>query len=89
MPRKTKAEKSIEEANYLLAQIVEDTGIPRNIRRAANNAVKTLKTGEGTLAIRASTAISLLDDISQDPNCPLHARTRIYQVLSRLETIRD
>lgn len=89
MPRKTKAEKSIEEANYILAQIVEDTGIPRNIRRAANNAVKTLKTGEGTLAIRASTAISLLDDISQDPNCPLHARTRIYQVLSRLETIRD
>ncbi len=89
MPRKTKAEKSIEEANYILSQIVEDTGIPRNIRRAANNAVKTLKTGEGTLAIRASTAISLLDDISQDPNCPLHARTRIYQVLSRLETIRD
>ena len=89
MTRKTKAEKSIDEANYILAQIVEDTGIPRNIRRAANNAVKTLKTGEGTLAIRASTAISLLDDISQDPNCPLHARTRIYQVLSRLETIRD
>ena len=89
MPRKTKAEKAIEEVNYILAQIVDDTGIPRNIRRAASNAIKTLKTGEGTLAIRASTSVSLLDDISQDPNCPLHARTKIYQVLSRLETIRD
>jgi len=28
-----------------------------------------------------------LDEISQDPNCPLFARTKIWNILSQLETI--
>ena len=41
------------------------------------------------LTIRASNAISTLDEISQDPNCPLYARTKIWNAVSVLETIRD
>jgi hypothetical protein len=39
--------------------------------------------------VRAANAIGALDEVSQDPNMPLHARTKIWQVLSMLETIKD
>jgi uncharacterized protein (UPF0147 family) len=38
---------------------------------------------------RAANAIDLLDQISQDPNMPMYTRTRIWNVISVLEGIRD
>ena len=73
----------------LLDQIVSDRTVPRNIRRAANEAIEILHEGEGTPAVRAANAISILDEASQDPNCPLHARTKIWNAVSILETIQD
>jgi len=74
----------------ILTSISEDTSVPRNIRRAANEAITSMEDeNEESLAIRASNGISILDEISQDPNCPLYARTRIWNAVSVLETIRD
>ena len=73
----------------VLAQITNDTSVPRNIRRAATEAVDIIEKGEGTPAMKASNAISTLDEISQDPNCPLYARTKLWNIVSILETIRD
>jgi uncharacterized protein (UPF0147 family) len=74
----------------ILTSISEDTSVPRNIRRAANEAITSMEDEkEESLAIRASNGISILDEISQDPNCPLYARTRIWNAVSVLETIKD
>ena len=74
----------------ILTSIAEDTSVPRNIRRAANEAITSMENIDiESLAIRASNAISTLDEISQDPNCPLYARTRIWNAVSVLETIKD
>ena len=95
MPRKTKKQineeiqETLEQANYLLDQISGDNSVPRNIRRVTGEATEAINNKEETPAVNASNAISLLDDLSQDPNCPLHTRTRIYQILSLLEQIRD
>lgn len=86
---KKETKEKIEQATQILKQIAEDTSVPRNIRRAANEAIETLHGGEGTPAVRAANAISILDEASQDPNCPLHARTRIWNAVSILETIQD
>ena len=40
-------------------------------------------------AAKAANAISLLEDISQDPNMPMYSRTRIWNAISVLEGIRD
>ncbi len=82
-------QQRINQSIGLLKTIAEDNSVPRNIRRAANEAIDVLEHGEGTPAVRAQNAISILDDPSQDPNCPSHARTRIWNVSSILETIRD
>ncbi len=95
LPRKTKAQRQEElqqifdEADYILNSISADTSVPRNIRKITTQAIEELKADSTTPAVNASNGISLLDDLSQDPNCPLHTRTQIYQILSLLEQIRD
>src|SRR5210317_740760 len=95
MPRKTKkqlreeAQEVLEEAEHVLMGITNDNSVPRNIRRVTQEATDELHKEDDSLAVSASNAISLLDDLSQDPNCPSHTRTRIYQTLSLLEQIKD
>lgn len=61
--------------------------VPRNIRRAAEESNEILQNEEEDVTIRASTVISILDEISNDPNIPIHARTLIWEILSELESI--
>lgn len=79
----------IEQVTIVLSQIGEDSSVPRNIRRAANEAIDALHGDLGSPAVRASNAISRLGDATLDPNCPSHARTRIWNAVSILETIND
>lgn len=71
----------------MLQQMMEDNTIPRNIRRVADDTRKVLMDESQTLGLRAATAISMIDEISNDPNMPVHARTRIWELVSQLETI--
>ncbi|MGQ4833242.1 MAG: UPF0147 family protein [Candidatus Asgardarchaeia archaeon] len=80
-------EKRVEMAQNLLKMVSEDTSVPRNIRRIANNAIEILNDKSKEYALRASNAISLLDEAASDPNCPIHARTRIWQIISILEPL--
>ena len=71
----------------ILAHIVGDDSVPRNIRRAAEEAKTRLLDREESDSVRAAYAISILDDISNDPNMPLHTRTLIWNVASQLEKV--
>lgn len=82
-------EERIGQATVVLGQISEDTTTPRNIRRAAKESIGALQTGELTPAVRASNAVSLLDDILQDPNMPPYTRVKLWNVMSLLEAIKD
>ncbi|WP_440059918.1 UPF0147 family protein [Thermogladius sp. 4427co] len=79
----------INNAIYLLLSIINDTAVPRNIRRAATEALNYLRNETLTPGVKAANAISVLDQVSQDPNMPLSARTKIWQVIAILETIHD
>ena len=78
----------IKQANAILTVISEDRTTPRNIRRAAKEALDLLNSTKLAQAVRAANAISILDDISQDPNMPPYTRTRIWNVVSVLEVIK-
>jgi len=82
-------EKSAAQAMGVLKEISEDTTTPRNIRRAAKSAIGALLEADVSHAVRAANAISTLDEVSQDPNMPPYTRTRIWNVVSILETIKD
>ena len=82
-------EERIGQALTILGDISEDTTTPRNIRRAAKNAMQVLQTTEYTPAVRASNAVSVLDEILQDPNMPPYTRVKLWNVMSLLEAIKD
>ena len=79
----------IKQALVVLGQVSEDTTTPRNIRRAAKGAMSALHLTEYTYAVRASNAVSMLDEILQDPNMPPYTRVRLWNVMSLLEAITD
>ena len=70
-----------------LDMLHEDNSIPRNIRREAEEVKKTLLNNEGPLDVRVATATARLDELANDPNIPLHGRTLIWNIMSRLEEL--
>lgn len=92
MVRKKKMEEyeeRIKQALAVLGAVSEDNTTPRNIRRAAKDSMDALQTGEFTPAVRASNAISLMDEILQDPNMPPYSRVKLWNAMSLLEAIKD
>ena len=76
--------KQIADAMTMLS---EDTSVPRNIRKGSADAKARLLDTKDALDVRAAGAINILDDLANDPNVPLHARTLIWQIISQLETV--
>ncbi|MFH1100456.1 MAG: UPF0147 family protein [Methanobacteriota archaeon] len=64
-----------------------DTSIPRNIRRGAEDVKRILRTDSDPIDLRVASATSLLDELANDPNIPLHGRTLIWNIMSRLEEL--
>ncbi|MGA2767661.1 MAG: UPF0147 family protein [Candidatus Bathyarchaeia archaeon] len=92
MVRKKKMEEyeeRIKQALAVLGAVSEDNTTPRNIRRAAKDSLDALQTKEYTPAVRAANAISLMDEILQDPNMPPYTRVKLWNVMSLLEAIKD
>lgn len=87
--RRAQNEAKIKEVLVLLMGIVNDSQVPRNIRRAAMQAIKVLQETNLTPGVRAANAVSILDEVSQDPNMPAHARNTLWQIATRLETVKD
>ena len=70
-----------------LEMLNEDTSIPRNIRRGADEIKTMLLIESDPLDVRVATATSRLDELANDPNIPLHGRTLIWNIMSRLEEL--
>ena len=82
-------DEKIKQAMFILGQVSEDNTTPRNIRRAAKNSMDTLQSTGNTVGIKASKAISILDEILQDPNMPPYTRVKLWNVMSLIEAIKD
>ena len=72
-----------------LNQIATNLSTPKNIRKNIADIVEQLKSGEYSISVRAANTISLLDDVTQDPNLPSYVRTSLWQAVSTLESIRE
>ena len=82
-------DQRMKQSVAILSMISEDRTTPRNIRRAAREALELLQTTNQSQAVKASQAINILDEISQDPNMPPYTRIRIWNVVSTLEVIKE
>ena len=81
------SEQTIKEVSEILQFISDNNSVPRNIREAASESNELLNDEEQDQSVKISTVLGKLDDISNDPNIPVQARTLIWEVLSKLESI--
>lgn len=77
----------IENITTGLDMLLEDSSVPRNIRRASEEIKALLADSDEAQDVRKARAISKLDDMANDPNIPLHGRTLVWNIMSQLETL--
>lgn len=81
--------ESMKEAIETLNQIASNNSTPKTIKKSVSDLVGDLSKEEDSLSVRAANTISLLDDVTQDPNMPSYVRTQLWQAVSKLESIRE
>jgi len=69
----------------LLKQVAEDRTVPRNIREKVEASIRALQDGKEDVKMRINTAVSNLDEVSNDPNIPMYTRTQIWNIVTALE----
>ena len=83
------AAMEIEPINKLLDEINEDRSVPKNIRKSVMEAKEHLNNEKNDMKVRVSTAVSILDEISNDTNIPTYTRTQIWNIVSMLEVLNN
>ncbi|HLD83763.1 MAG TPA: UPF0147 family protein [archaeon] len=73
----------------LLDEISQDRTVPKNIRTAMEQAKASLVDAKQEIAVRINGAISILDDVANDPNIPVYSRTQIWNIVSMLEVLNE
>ncbi len=81
--------QSMKEAIDTLNQIVSSNSTPKTIKKSLTDLIVDLDDSKYSLSVRAANTISLLDDVTQDPNMPSYVRTQLWQAVSKLESIRE
>ena len=84
--------QNFENVKILMNSMINDRAVPRNIKRIAQRGIDEIDkiaNEDESPAVVASNVMYMVDDLSQDPNCPFHTRTTLYRILSLLEKIKD
>ena len=89
MVDETQNKQAMKEAIDTLNLIISTNSTPKTIKKSITDLVADLVKEEYSLSVRAANTISLLDDVTQDPNMPSYVRTQLWQAVSKLESIRE
>ncbi len=89
METEEKFKEELDRARQILMKIIRDTSVPRNIRRAATDALAALNEEKRTPGVRASIAMSYLNEIINDINMPFSTRSQILMCIGVLEQVKD
>jgi len=79
---------TVSEISNMVGTLLNDTSIPKNIRRALQEAKERLD-GTDEDSVKISAAIYLIESITEDINMPPHARTQVWAIMSALESLNE
>ena len=80
--------EKIKEIIEMLNELIEDTSIPKNIRKALSDSKQRLTDKDAELNVKVSASIYSIESITDDINMPAHARTQIWAIISELESLK-
>ncbi len=76
----------VEDVIEVLAELIDDNTVPKNVKMHIEQIVSALK-GKEEMSLKLNKALSLLDEISDDSNIQPYTRTQIWNVASMLESL--
>jgi uncharacterized protein len=82
-------DEHIAKALLALREVAESSITPKNIRKIVQDAMNALGDVKVPIGIRAANTISILEDLTQDPNMPSYSRVTMWSAVSALESVRD
>ncbi|OYT53970.1 MAG: hypothetical protein B6U72_04250 [Candidatus Altiarchaeales archaeon ex4484_2] len=80
---------NLDEVIQEMDDTVDDSSIPRRIRRALEKISTDLRGDNPDTAVKVTTAIYELEAVVDDVNIPMHAKTMLWDLISNLESIRE
>ena len=80
---------SIAKINELLEQIKNDRTVPKNVRNSIEIAQSDLIDKSKDTLVKINSAISILEEASNDTNIPTYTRTQIWNIISMLEVLNE
>lgn len=72
----------------MIDEILEDKSVPKNVRAKMEEIKLSLEDKKQESDVKIGTSINIMDDISNDPNLPMYARTKIWNIVSVMESSR-
>ena len=73
----------------LMGAVLGDRSVPRNVRRAIEEGMNKIKDKSEDLSVSLATVIYELDEIANDINIPMHARSELWNIISELERFKE
>ena len=83
MPTEKENTATMQEALRSLNEVSSNIATPKTIKKNITDMVADLTNGQYSISVRAANAISMLDDVTQDPNMPSHVRVTLWQAVSK------
>jgi uncharacterized protein (UPF0147 family) len=80
------ADKKIEGVLELIAELQDDSSVPRNVKDKLQSCVNALQE-ECSFSLRIDKVRHTLEDISEDSNMQSYTRTQIWNISSHLEKL--
>lgn len=71
-----------------MGEASQDYSMPARVRRTLDEVAAELMGDDQDTAVKVTTAIYNLDDIVEDVNISMHAKTVLWDIISDLESIR-
>ncbi len=72
----------------MLSNLIEDNSIPKNIRTRIEDVSEKMNEQEDMPTLLSMMTYSL-EDIVNDVNLPMHARTSLWNILSEIEMLKE
>ncbi|MCI4435047.1 MAG: UPF0147 family protein [Thermoplasmata archaeon] len=83
----SKTDEELKAVLDMLDDLIGDQSIPRNLRKVITETKEKLLNKKESLDLKIASAIFALEDLVNDPSLPIHARSSIFTIIGRLESI--
>jgi hypothetical protein len=87
--RRLQNEQEILKVVESIKVVQADLTTPKNVKKLVKETIDRLNRVDLSPGIKAASAIQLLEEANQDSNLSMLSRTRIWNALTKLETIKD